>query len=95
MQNIPFNSSDIFGFFAATLTSIAFLPQLFRTWNTKSADDISYKMLILFLLGVCCWIIYGIQINSFPVLIANVVTFTLNALILIFKIYYSKILAKS
>ena len=69
---------DFFGFSAALLTTIAFLPQLYKTWKTKSAGDVSLIMLILFLTGLICWIIYGIKINSIPILIANIITFIFN-----------------
>jgi len=87
---IYFNYIDLFGFLAALLTTIAFLPQLYKTWQTKSADDVSLIMLILFILGLICWIIYGIKINSIPILIANIITFLFNFSILILKITFSK-----
>ncbi len=83
-----FNYIDFFGFSAALLTTIAFLPQLYKTWRTKSAGDVSLVMLILFITGVICWIIYGIKINSIPILVANIITFIFNFLILILKITY-------
>ena len=85
-----FNYIDLFGFLAASLTTIAFLPQLYKTWKTKSADDVSFIMLILFILGLFCWIIYGLKINSIPILVANTITFIFNFSILILKITYSK-----
>ncbi len=85
-----FSYIDLFGFSAALLTTIAFLPQLYKTWKTKSADDVSLIMLILFITGLICWIIYGININSIPILIANIITFVFNFLILILKVTYSK-----
>ena len=85
-----FNYIDLFGFLAAFLTTLAFLPQLYKTWQTKSADDVSLIMLILFLTGLICWIIYGLKINSIPILIANTMTFIFNFSILILKITYSK-----
>ncbi len=87
---INFNYIDLFGFLAALLTTIAFLPQLFKTWQTKSADDVSLVMLILFLTGLICWIIYGLKINSIPILVANFVTFIFNFSILILKLSYKK-----
>ena len=81
-----FNYIEFYGFIAAFLTTIAFLPQLYKTWKTKSADDVSLIMLILFITGLTCWIIYGIQINSIPILVANIITFILNFSILILKI---------
>ena len=81
---------DFFGYFAAILTTLAFIPQLIKTLKTKKADDVSLTTLIMFLTGVAAWIIYGIQISSKPILIANTITFLLNFLILVFKLIYSK-----
>tara|TARA_Y100000589_G_C26761918_1_gene470162 strand:+ start:254 stop:520 length:267 start_codon:yes stop_codon:yes gene_type:complete len=81
---------EFFGYFAAVLTTLAFLPQLIKTFKTKKADDVSLITLIMFITGVVSWIIYGYKISSIPVLTANVITLILNLLILIFKIYFSK-----
>ena len=81
---------EFFGYFAAILTTAAFLPQLIKTLKTKKADDVSLVTLIMFISGVGSWIVYGYEISSFPILLANIITFTLNLLILISKIYYSK-----
>ena len=81
---------EFFGYFAAILTTIAFLPQLLKTIKTKKADDVSMTTLILFLTGVSSWVIYGYKISSIPILIANLITFVLNLLILISKLRFSK-----
>ena len=81
---------DIFGYFAAILTTAAFLPQLTKTLKTKKADDVSLTTLIMFIIGVFSWIIYGYKISSTPILIANLITLTLNIMILVSKIYFSK-----
>ena len=81
---------DIFGYSAAILTTSAFLPQLIKTLRTKKADDVSITTLIMFIIGVLSWIIYGYKISSIPILIANLITLILNSLILISKIYFSK-----
>ena len=81
---------DIFGYFAAILTTAAFLPQLIKTLKTKTAEDVSLPTLIMFIIGVLSWIIYGYKIASTPILIANFITLILNLLILISKIYFSK-----
>ena len=80
---------DIFGYFAAILTTAAFLPQLIKTLKTKKADDVSLVTLIMFISGVISWIIYGYKIYSLPILLANTITLILNLSILISKIYYS------
>ena len=81
---------EFFGYFAAILTTLAFLPQLIKTLKTKKAEDVSLLTLIMFLTGVLSWIIYGYKISSTPILIANIITFLLNLLILIFKIIFSR-----
>ena len=86
---------DIFGYLAAILTTAAFLPQLIKTLKTKKADDVSLTTLIMFIIGVLSWIIYGYTISSKPILIANLVTLILNLMILISKIYFSKTLNQS
>ena len=78
------------GFTAAVLTTIAFLPQLIKTWKEKSAENISKSMLLLFISGVFLWIVYGWETHSLPVIIANVITLILNSTILILKIRYER-----
>ena len=83
-------SETLFGYTAAVLTTVAFLPQLIKTLKTKKADDVSLVTLIMFLSGVLSWIVYGYRISSIPILIANIITFVLNFFILISKIYFGK-----
>ena len=82
---------DIFGYIAAILTTAAFLPLLIKTLKTKKANDVSLATLIMFIMGVLFWIIYGYKISSIPILIANLITLVLNLFILISKIYFQKI----
>ena len=81
---------EFFGYFAAILTTLAFLPQLIKTLKTQKADDVSLITLIMFLTGVLSWVVYGYKISSVPILMANLITFILNFLILIFKIIFTK-----
>ena len=83
---------DLFGYFAAILTTAAFLPQLIKTLKTRKADDVSLTTLIMFIIGVLSCIIYGYKISSIPILTANLIILFLNLLILISKVYFSKTL---
>jgi MtN3 and saliva related transmembrane protein len=76
------------GLVAGTLTTIAFLPQLVKTWRSKSARDVSLGMLITFCTGVFLWFLYGLFIRSLPVILANAVTLMLAGIILVLKIKY-------
>jgi MtN3 and saliva related transmembrane protein len=76
------------GLSAGTLTTIAFFPQLAKTWKTKSARDMSLGMLATFCTGVFLWLVYGLLIHSVPVILANFVTFVLACAILLLKLRY-------
>ncbi|AFZ55740.1 SemiSWEET transporter [Anabaena cylindrica FACHB-243] len=78
----------ILGFAAGLLTTIAFLPQMFQTWKTKSAKDVSFVMLITFMTGLFLWLIYGIILGAVPIIMANGITLFFNFIILWLKIKY-------
>ena len=78
----------ILGLAAATITTISFLPQMFKTWRTKSAKDVSMVTLITFIIGVFLWLIYGIYLQALPIILANSVTLFFNLIILCLKIKY-------
>jgi len=82
------DSTTLIGLFGGTLTTIAFFPQLIKTWKTRSARDFSLCMLILLTIGVLIWGIYGLLIGSFPLILTNTITFILSLIILMFKIRY-------
>ena len=79
---------DIIGFMAAILTTTAFIPQVLKTWKSKSTKDISLGMFLLFSLGVFLWLVYGILIESLPVIMANFAVFIFASIILFFKLKY-------
>ena len=82
------DSITILGLVAATLTTSAFLPQMIKTWQSKSAKDVSLGMLISFCIGVFLWLIYGLYLQALPIIIANSLTLILNLIILWLKIKY-------
>ena len=75
----------LLGLLAGALTTIAFLPQVLKTWRTKSTEDISAIMFITFCLGLFLWLIYGLLINSLPIIFANALTLIFSSIILYFK----------
>ena len=82
------NPIDLLGFLAGLFTTIAFIPQVIKTWRSKSAEDVSILMFAMFILGVLLWCVYGIEIHSIPVIVANVITFVLAATILVLKLIF-------
>ena len=80
--------SQWFGTAAAVLSTAAFIPQVWKTWKTKKAEDVSYVLLIAFCSGCFCWVIYGYLIQAYAVLIANTITLSLNLVILGLKLSF-------
>jgi len=80
----------ILGLAAACCTTIAFVPQAFKTLKTKDTASISAKMYIIFTLGTIMWTVYGFWTANLPVILANIVTSILAILILYYKLTKSK-----
>lgn len=79
---------EILGYFAAFCTTISFLPQTIKTIKTKDTSGLSLSMYTLFFIGVASWLIYGIVISNYPLVIANGITLVLSGLILRMKLKY-------
>ena len=79
------DQSEMIGYCAGTLTTIAFLPQVIRTWRT-GGQALSGLMLALFGTGVSLWFIYGFLHNSRPIMLANGVTDVQVLVILVLKL---------
>ncbi len=77
--------SDAFGYLAACLTTFAFVPQVWHTLRTRDVSGISLHMYGIFTLGIALWLVYGVLIGSWPVIVANVVTLALASSILVLK----------
>jgi MtN3 and saliva related transmembrane protein len=78
--------TTLLGTLAGSLTTLAFIPQVVRTWRTGSARDISLLTFLLFSCGVLLWLLYGIRLHAAPIILANGVTLLLSGLILAMKI---------
>jgi len=76
------------GFFAAFCTTVAFFPQAIKVWKTKSTKDISLYMFIIFTTGVFSWLVYGIVISNWPIILANALTLFFSVFILVYKLRY-------
>ena len=76
------------GYVAATLTTLAFLPQALKTIRSKDTRSISLGMYVVFTIGIGFWLAYGIVLGSMPMILSNIVTFVLSATILAMKLKY-------
>jgi MtN3 and saliva related transmembrane protein len=79
---------NLLGLLAGTITSISFLPQLIKTWRSKSAKDVSLVMFLFLGIGITLWIVYGFLTNTVPIIAANVATLILIILIIGLKFKY-------
>ena len=78
----------LLGLFAATLTTIGFIPQAYKIIRTRHTKDLSLGMYVLLTIGVFSWLLYGIFMNDLPVILANAVTSVFIVTILVLKIRY-------
>jgi MtN3 and saliva related transmembrane protein len=74
------------GYLAAVMTTLAFVPQAVKTIRTKDTRSISLGMYVVFTAGIAMWLVYGIALDSMPMILANIVTFLLSATILGLKL---------
>ncbi|MEO8118323.1 MAG: SemiSWEET transporter [Rhodoferax sp.] len=79
---------DLIGFVAAVLTTASFVPQVWHTFQTRDVRGISLGMYSAFTAGVACWLVYGLLLGAWPIVIANCITLTLAAAILVMKLRY-------
>ena len=80
---------EIIGYCAAFLTTIAFLPQAIQSWRTRDLPGISLGMYSLFTVGVGLWLVYGLIIERWPLILANALTFALALSILLLKLRHT------
>lgn len=80
--------TDLIGYFAACLTTSAFIPQAWLTWKHKKAEGISLGMYLILVSGVLLWLTYGILLQAWPIILANLITLLLALFILAMKLRY-------
>lgn len=80
--------NDLIGYLAACLTTLSFLPQALHTFRTRDVRGISLGMYALFTGGVALWLVYGLLLGAWPIVLANAVTLALALAILVMKLRY-------
>ena len=76
------------GYFAGFLTTVSLVPQVIKTWKTKSADDFSLAMLSIWCTGIACWVAYGFLLNAQPIILWNLASFFFAGAILVMKLKF-------
>lgn len=79
---------ELIGYCAAILTTCSFVPQAWLTWRTRDVRGISLGMYLVFTVGVALWLLYGVLMGAWPIVLANAVTLALASVILAMKVRY-------
>ncbi len=84
------NTTDLIGYIAMSLTTVAFAPQAWHTLKTRDVSGISLAMYASFTVGVFLWLIYGLLRGDWPIIIGNAITLGLALVILVLKLRYGR-----
>jgi MtN3 and saliva related transmembrane protein len=79
---------DLIGMIAGTLSTVAFVPQVWRVWRTRSARDLSLPMYLIFTAGVALWFVYGLMLGALPIILCNGLTLLLAGTVLAMKLKF-------
>lgn len=82
--------NDFIGYLAASLTTLSFVPQAWHTFRTRDVRGISLGMYSVFTLGVALWLVYGLRVDAWPVVVANAITLLLATAILVMKLRFGQ-----
>jgi MtN3 and saliva related transmembrane protein len=80
----------ILGYIAGFLTTFSLIPQLLKVYKTKSAEDLSTSWLVMMVTGYCLWFAYGVGLQSYPLIVYNIVSIFLTLLLLSLKMGYKQ-----
>lgn len=86
--SLPASTVELIGYFGSFLTSITFIPQVYKSWKSKSVGDLSTWMVIIVVTSTLVWLVYGYAIHSGPVMVANTIVLLLTLVLLYFKITF-------
>lgn len=87
---ILFMEIDLVGYLGSFLTSITFIPQVYKTWKTKSANDLSLSMMLIVVTSCIVWLVYAVALMLWPVIIANSIIGVLSLMLIYFKLTFKK-----
>ena len=79
---------EFIGIAAAIFTTSGFAPQVYKSLKTKEVEGVSLTMYVVMFMGLLCWLYYGVLIDSFSMILANIVSGILVLIQIVAKIYY-------
>ncbi len=78
------------GHLGAFMTSVTFIPQVYKVWKTKSVNDLSLTMMFIVFISTLVWLTYAIALMLWPVIVANSIVSFLSLLLIYFKFAFGK-----
>ncbi|TDO26988.1 SemiSWEET family sugar transporter [Sediminibacterium goheungense] len=84
------NWIELVGYLGSFLTSITFIPQVYKSWQSKSVGDLSIWMITIVVTSTLVWLVYGFAIKSGPVIVANFIVLALTLVLFYFKLTFKK-----
>lgn len=88
IHRMPLDLHNFIGYAAAILTTVAFVPQALKSWQTRDLSGVSLPMYSLFTMGMAMWLVYGVMLDSWPIIIANAITIVLASVVLALKVIH-------
>jgi MtN3 and saliva related transmembrane protein len=89
-MTIPPEIIPYIGYFGSFLTAITFVPQVYKSWQSKSVGDLSGWMIAIVITSACVWLVYAFAIQSGPVIVANTIVLALTLVLTYFKFKFKK-----
>jgi len=86
---LSYEAIETIGALAGILTTLAFAPQVIKSFRSKSVADISLVMYGALCTGILLWICYGALIGSRPLMAANGITLLLAGSVLYLRLRYA------
>jgi MtN3 and saliva related transmembrane protein len=83
------SAADILGYAAGALTAFTFLPQVLKTWKEKSAKDISLIMFLIAFANEIMWLVYGILLDNWVIIMTNAVMLVMSGIMIWLKLRYN------
>ena len=83
-------NADLIGTLAACLTTASFVPQVWHSLRSRDVSGISLGMYLVFTVGVALWLVYGVLLGAWPIIVANTITLLLSLAILAMKLKFGR-----
>ena len=82
------NVTEAIGIVAAVLTTASFVPQVWHSFKTRDVSGVSLGMYSVFTVGISLWLVYGVLLRAWPLILANGITLVLASAILLMKLRF-------